>query len=228
MMAQSQRIGKDDDDDSEMFMPPSNDFFNRAAKLSVWSGSIADVLMVDGNSSDPSDSDDVSIKRLSDNDSFGKSQRSHTNSIAGMSRGSMSSTGSKGIRNLLGGKFAKRANSINKVETKAKKGPGYMVPGQSKPMGYVKDELRDNTILEDMDSDIDNSLSEDALNYNYDVINLKEETSPFHNPVKDVLTIFYKRLGEEDDEENDPTRVLQSRTLLAVDIQIYMKLGAAP
>jgi hypothetical protein len=46
-----------------------------------------------------------------------------------MSRGSMSSTGSKGIRNLLGGKFSKRANSINKVESSAKKGPGYMVPG---------------------------------------------------------------------------------------------------
>lgn len=62
---------------------------------------------VDGNSSDGSA--DVSIKRLSEDDSFGiGSMRSGQNSIAGMSRGSFTSQGSRGIRNFLGGKFAKR------------------------------------------------------------------------------------------------------------------------
>ena len=60
------------------------------------------------------------MRRLSDNDSFGgQSQRSRTNSIAGMSKGSMSSTGSRGIRNFLGKNFTKRANSIKKVELSA-------------------------------------------------------------------------------------------------------------
>lgn len=54
-----------------MFEPPSNDLFNRAARLSVWSRSDVEGMMVDGHSSGGSDdSDDVSIKRLSDGDSF--------------------------------------------------------------------------------------------------------------------------------------------------------------
>lgn len=124
-MAQSQRTtggnggknssvnmaGKDDDMVSE-FQPPANDFYNRARQLSVWSKSEIEDFIVDGHSSeDQSESDDVSIRRLSDNDSFaGKSQ----SSMAGLSRGSMSSTGSKGIRNFLGGKFAKRAETLKK------------------------------------------------------------------------------------------------------------------
>lgn len=51
-----------------MFEPPSNDLFNRAARLSVWSRSDVEGMIVDGHSSDGSD--DVSIKRLSDNESF--------------------------------------------------------------------------------------------------------------------------------------------------------------
>lgn len=145
--------------------------------------------------------------------------------MAGMSRGSMTSSGSKGIRNLLGGKFAQRANSIRKVETKAENGPA---SGQSKQLGKEKVVIDgDGTILED-DSDIDGDLSADALNYNYDVINLKEDTNPYHNAIKDVLTAYYKHIGEDKNEENDPTRALQSRTLMAVDIQYYMKLGAEP
>ena len=103
------------------FNPPANDFFTRAQRLSVWSRSSSgngetNVQIVDGESSDQSA--DVSIRRLSDDGSFaGRSQRSHNNSIAGMSRGSFSSQGSKGIRNFLGGKFKKRAENIKKAET---------------------------------------------------------------------------------------------------------------
>ena len=135
----------------------------------------------------------------------------------------MNSTGSKGIRNLLGGKFSQRANSIRKVEIKVENGPG------SKKIGNAKGAMHDDgTILEDMDSDIDGDLSADALNYNYDVINLKEETNQFHEAIKGVLTAYYKHIGEDKDEENDPTRALQSRTLMAVDIQYYQKLGSEP
>ena len=146
-----------------------------------------------------------------------------------MSRGSMTSSGSKGIRNFLGGKFQKRAASISKAADK-KSAPGFMVPGQSKAFGggAAKGQDFDSTILEDMDSDIDGDLSEDACNYNYDVIGLKEPTNPFHNEVKNVLTAYYRRLGDENDSENDPVSILQSSTLLAVEIQIYMKLGSEP
>ena len=48
--------------------------------------------------------------------------RSGKNSIAGMSRGSFSSQGSKGIRNFLGGKFKKRQESMKKVNELAKSG----------------------------------------------------------------------------------------------------------
>ena len=108
MLAQSMRTGgittnitDGDSDSDEMFEPPSNVLFNRAARLSVWSRSDVEGMIIDGHSSDASD--DVSIKRLSDNESF--TGRSSRNSIANMSRGSMSSSGSKGIRNFLGGKF---------------------------------------------------------------------------------------------------------------------------
>jgi hypothetical protein len=61
--------GKDDDMVSE-FKPPANDFCNRAARLSVWSRSDVEGFIVDGHSSSDEGSDDVSIRRLSDNDSF--------------------------------------------------------------------------------------------------------------------------------------------------------------
>ena len=108
-----------------------------------------------------------------------------------------------------------------------------MMPGQSNPMGFAKGgEVRDCTILEDMDSDIDNDFSAD-LNYNYDVINLKEESNPFHNSVKDILVIYNKRVNNGDtkgvikadsDDEVSPEKALASPTLLAVEIQIWMNL----
>ena len=111
-LAQSQRT--DGMESAVDWAPPANDFYNRAARLSVWSRSDDEgeqgVQIIDGHSSE--NSADVSIRRLSDNDSFAGSQRSRNNSIAGMSRGSMNSSGSKGIRNFLGSKFNKRANSI--------------------------------------------------------------------------------------------------------------------
>ena len=101
-------------------------------------------------------------------------------------------------------------------------------------MGFSKGgEVRDCTILEDMDSDIDNDFSADALNYNYDVINLKEESNPFHNSVKDILVIYNKRVNNGDtkgnikadsDDEVSPEKALASPTLLAVEIQIWMNL----
>ena len=100
-------------------------------------------------------------------------------------------------------------------------------------MGFAKGgEVRDCTILEDMDSDIDNDFSAD-LNYNYDVINLKEESNPFHNSVKDILVIYNKRVNNGDtkgvikadsDDEVSPEKALASPTLLAVEIQIWMNL----
>ena len=144
--------------------------------------------IVDGYSSEASD--DCDIKRLSHGDSFdGRSQRSRTNSIAGMSRGSKNSQGSRGIRNFLGDKFKKRAESIKKQESGNTLGKSQrlgggssalMMPGQSGPMGKLgsKPEFGTAAIMEDIDSDISGDFSAD-LNYNYDVINLKEEGNPF-------------------------------------------------
>ena len=58
-----------------VFKPPENDFYNRAARLSCWSKSDADNLFVDGQS-ESDESNDVSIRRLSDDGSFDGSQRS--------------------------------------------------------------------------------------------------------------------------------------------------------
>ena len=114
-----------------VFAPPANDFYDKVNRLSCWSKSDVGDFIVDGHSSEDSNSDDCDVKRLSDDDSFtGKSQRSSQNSIAGMSRGSMSSTGSKGIRNILGSKFAKRKNTITKQEKKkVSAGTGLLMPG---------------------------------------------------------------------------------------------------
>lgn len=100
-----------DDDNESMFNPPANDFYKKAARLSVWSKSDADQFIIDGHSSSD-ESSEGSVRRLSDNSSFNGSQRSASNSIAGLSKGSFTSQGSKGIRNFLGGKFHKRAKSI--------------------------------------------------------------------------------------------------------------------
>ena len=66
-----------------------------------------------------------------------------------------------------------------------------------------------DTILEDMDSE--NDFSAD-LNYNYDVINLKEESNPFHEPIKNILLIYNKRRNEggdaDSDEEFNPEKAL--------------------
>jgi len=56
-------------------------------------------------------------------------------------------------------------------------------------MGAVKP-IKTTTIEEDFDSDIDGSMmSADDMNYNYDVINLKDEKNPFFTVMKDVLEV---------------------------------------
>ena len=89
-------------------------------------------------------------------------------------------------------------------------------------MGFINKQIRDNTILEDMDSDLD--LSAD-LNYNYDVINLKDPTNPFYEAVKNILVVYSKRAGNDDDEEINPEKALASPSLLAVKVQIWMQMN---
>ena len=87
-------------------------------------------------------------------------------------------------------------------------------------MGFINKQNRDNTIMEDMDSDLDMSAD---LNYNYDVINLKENTTgPLYEAVKSILVVYSKRAGSGDDDEINPEKALTSPTLLAVKIQIWM------
>ena len=45
-------INNDDDDAESMFNPPANDFYNKAARLSLWSKSDAEAFLVDGKSDD--------------------------------------------------------------------------------------------------------------------------------------------------------------------------------
>lgn len=42
----------DDEDLESMFNPPANDFYNKAARLSLWSKSDVDGFLIDGKSSD--------------------------------------------------------------------------------------------------------------------------------------------------------------------------------
>lgn len=84
--------------------------------------------------------------------------------------------------------------------------------------------MRDNTILEDLDSDIDGDMSSDAVNQNYDIINIKDENNPFHETVRNVLEAYRNRLPAADQDELDPQRALKSNALLAIDILIYFRL----
>ena len=248
--SQRKMAGIDDDDDMlSEFKPPANDFFhNRAARLSCWSKTDADDLenlqaqIIDGDSSDQSA--DVSIRRLSDADSFaGKSQRSASNSIAGMSRGSFSSQGSKGIRNFLGSKFKKRSESIKKVDSKpassslaqsqklgkvtAQRTSAFAVPGMNHIMGTKTTELpKGEIIMEDIDSDLERS-NDSALNYNYDVINLKEsETNPYFTAVRDILEYHNRQHNDlNDSDEYDATKAIKSLQTLAIDVKIYMNMA---
>ena len=65
--------------------------------------------------------------------------------------------------------------------------------------------------MEDIDSD--NDVTElSALNYNYDVLNLKEEaTNPYFNVVKEVIEYHDKRSDDLDLSEGfDAARAIQS------------------
>ena len=79
----------------------------------------------------------------------------------------------------------------------------------------------DATILEDMDSDMDMSAE---VNYNYDIVNLKEKNHPCHQAIRDILEVHNKRTGDIDEDEFDLDKIMQSKSLLAVEIQIYMQL----
>lgn len=76
-----------------------------------------------------------------------------------------------------------------------------MVPGQGPALAKagVGNGIAGNTILEDIDSDLDGSNpSDNDVLYNYDVLNLKDQdTSPFYSPVRDVIEIYYSRLSKE-------------------------------
>ena len=54
--------------------------------------------------------------------------------------------------------------------------------------------------MEDDDLENEDDLSQDLV-YNYDVINLKEETSPFHTAVKDTLIIYSKHVNSAGDSK---------------------------
>ena len=87
--------------------------------------------------------------------------------------------------------------------------------------------------MEDMNSDISGDFSAD-LEYNYDIVNLKEENNEFHTPVKDTLFIYNKRVntttdtkatrGQDSDDEFNPDKAIASAKLLAVEVQIWMNL----
>ena len=45
---------------------------------------------------------------------------------------------------------------------------------------------RDATIMEDMDSDVDMSAE---VNYNYDIVNLKDSKHQCHQAIRDILEV---------------------------------------
>lgn len=85
-------------------------------------------------------------------------------------------------------------------------------------MGTVKRPARHETIAEDFDSDIDGSMMSDDCNYNYDVINIKDETNPFFHAIKDVLEVHQERTKDIDEDEFDSVKLLKSRKTLAIEI----------
>ena len=79
-------------------------------------------------------------------------------------------------------------------------------------MGTKTTELpKGEVILEDIDSDLERS-NDSALNYNYDVINLKdEETSPFFTAIKDILEYRNSQHNDLDDSDNyDASKAIKS------------------
>jgi len=94
--------------------------------------------------------------------------------------------------------------------------------------GKTQSKLESNTIMEDFDSDLDGSDMSAALNYNYDVINLKDETTSAHfNAVKEVLDYRHRNTGDlnDSDEKFDAEKAIKSLSTLAIDVQISMILG---
>ena len=73
-----------------------------------------------------------------------------------------------------------------------------------------------------MNSDIDEGdFEEGALNHNYDIIGLKEESYPFRAQVIDRLNWYYNK--QKVNIARKAEAALSSSNLFAVDIQIYLR-----
>lgn len=97
------------------------------------------------------------------------------------------------------------------------------------PVNNGRRQLQDSTniIFEDINSDIGSDISA-TLNYNFDVINLKdEETSPFFKIVKDVIEYYNRNsLGDiAPIEDFDAGKAIKSGNTLAIEVDVYMNLA---
>ena len=94
-------------------------------------------------------------------------------------------------------------------------------------MGTKTTELpKGEIIMEDIDSDLERS-NDSALNYNYDVINLKEsETNPFFPAIRDILEYHNRQHNDlNDSDEFDATKAIKSLQTLAIEVKIWMNMS---
>ena len=90
-------------------------------------------------------------------------------------------------------------------------------------MGAIEEDESDDQMEKILENAED--FESTALNHNYDMINLRfrqddEEEHPFRKPCIEQLKKYYAKTG---DKESNPEMVIDSKTLFAIDIQIYLR-----
>jgi len=107
-------------------------------------------------------------------------------------------------------------------KAKADRPDPFADPGMSIVNEEIKEEFNDGETewerkLDDMDED---AMSE-TLNMNYDVIENAREDSPYNRDCIKALEHYKQRMGEEADEI-DVEKAAKSKSMLAIDMTIYI------
>ena len=131
---------------------------------------------------------------------------------------------------MLGKKFQNRMSLIRRDTERresireARKSLAAKPVADGSGMGAIEEDESDDQMEKILENAED--FESTALNHNYDMINLRlrpddeEPENPFRRPCIEQLTKYFNKIG---DKESNPQMVIDSKSLFAVDIQIYLK-----
>ena len=157
---------------------------------------------------------------------FTKVGRSGSVASGSQMGGTSSGSGGKSLKNMLGRKFQNRASIIRRESTKREEINQRRISQKISMEKTGIEEIKEDE-SDEMERILENAedFESNALHHNYDMINLRlrpevEEESPFRQACIKELEKYYKKIK---DTESNAQMVIDSKSLFAVDIQIYLR-----